>query len=203
VRAEATDAAVIVASWADPARFGDIFDRHFQAIHRYLARRVGGQLAEDLAAEAFVQAFRARGRYDEVRTDARPWLFGIAVNLLRHHRREEKRRLMAYARSGIDAFAPDDIEQAGSRADAEAAGPQIALALASLRGDERDVLLLFAWADLSYQEIAVALGIPVGTVRSRLNRARKRARELVSANGQYLSEKTLLLREAKEATTDG
>ena len=95
-------------------------------------------------------------------------LFGIATNLLRHHLRSEARRLRAYAR--VDR--PPDIRE-------------IAAALAQLSTDERDVLLLFAWADLRYEEIAVALQMPIGTVRSRLNRARGRLRELIGRSGQY------------------
>jgi RNA polymerase sigma-70 factor, ECF subfamily len=197
-----TDGAAIGDSRVDPARFEEIFDRHFRAIHRYLARRVGSELADELAAETFAQAFRARDRYDDSRQDARPWLFGIAANLLRHHRRDEKRRFMAYARSGVDRFAPDETDHAESRADAAAAEPQIARALASMRAEQREVLLLFAWADLSYEEISAALGIPRGTVRSRLSRARKHVREGLVASGHDPRPSTSFL-EPKEATSDG
>lgn len=197
-----TDARIVVVSQTQSGRFAEIFDRHFEAIHRYLARRVGGQLADDLAAETFVEAFRARGRYDERFPDARPWLHGIAANLLRHHYREERRRLMAYVRRGVDPVAPDETERAESRADAHALGPRIALALASLRSADRDTLLLFSWADLSYGEIARALEVPVGTVRSRLNRARKRVRELVGDTGQHVIEDDVVPR-AKRGVTHG
>lgn len=189
-----SDAGIILSSHAEPARFAEIFDRHFGAIHRYLVRRVGGQLAEDLAAETFVVGFRTRGRYDHRHPNARPWLYGIAANLLRHHHRDERRRLMAYARTGVDPITPDEIEPAESRADAQALGPRIAIALASLRAGDRDALLLFAWEQLSYEEIALALDVPVGTVRSRLNRARRRVRELVGDVGQYLIEEDVLPR---------
>ncbi|HXF74250.1 MAG TPA: sigma-70 family RNA polymerase sigma factor [Actinomycetota bacterium] len=126
-------------------------------MYGYLVRRVGPQVAEELAAEVFTQAFRQRGRFDPAREDAGPWLFGIAANLLRRHRREERRRLMAYARTGVDAVAHDETEEVDSRTDADAIGRQLALALATLRASEREVLLLFAWAELSYQEIAEAL----------------------------------------------
>jgi RNA polymerase sigma factor (sigma-70 family) len=181
-----SDAQVIAASRLEPHAFATIFDRHFDAVHRYLARRVGADLADDLAAEAFTEAFDSRARFDAARTDARPWLFGIATNLLRHHHRSEARRLRAYAR--VDR--PPDIHGAEgvieARLDAERAGPMIATALAQLSTDERDVLLLYAWADLRYEEIAVALQIPIGTVRSRLNRARGRLRELIGRSWQYL-----------------
>lgn len=178
-----SDAVIIAASMLDAASFALIFDRHFDEIDRYLARRVGVSLADDLAAETFVIAFRSRARYDRETPDARPWLFGIAANLVRRHWRTERRRLRAYARTGVDPLA-DEVSEAERRVDALAAAPALAGALASLSAAEREVLLLFAWADLSYEEIAAALGIPVGTVRSRLSRARARVRELLSPSGQ-------------------
>ena len=178
-----SDAAVIVGSLEDGAGFGEIFDRYFVEIDRYLARRVGWVLADEIAAEVFVIAFRSRGRYDAAVSDARPWLYGIAANLARRHWRTERRRLRAYARTGIDPLCEDtgDIDR---RVDALAAGPALAAALAALRPGEREALLLFAWGDLSYEEIAVASGVPVGTVRSRLSRARGRVRELLAPTGQ-------------------
>jgi RNA polymerase sigma-70 factor (ECF subfamily) len=178
-----SDGAIIAASAVDGASFAVIFDRHFDEIDRYLARRVGAALADDLAAETFVIAFRSRERYDCEAPDARPWLFGIAANLVRRHWRTERRRLRAYARRGVDPLG-DEVDEAERRVDAVAAGPALAGALASLTAAEREILLLFAWADLSYEELAAALGIPIGTVRSRLSRARARVRELLSPSGQ-------------------
>lgn len=179
-----TDAEIIQASRSDPPRFGLVFDRHFGALHRYLRRRVGKDLADELAAETFARAFAARDRYDPTHLNARPWLFGIAANLLRRHARTEKRRLLAYARMGIDPVSSPDLESAEERLDAQEAGPTIATALAALNPGQREILLLFAWADLSYEEIGLALGVPVGTVRSRLSRARSRMRELLPEFGQ-------------------
>jgi RNA polymerase sigma factor (sigma-70 family) len=184
-----TDAEVIASANEDPGRFRPIFDRHFVAIHRYLHRRVGLDLADDLASETFLVAIRGRARYDLTQEDARPWLFGIATNLLRHHRRAERRRFAAYGRRGVDPHGPDpEMEAAEDRADAIASRLGLARALLALRSGDRDVLLLYAWAELSYREIARALGIPVGTVRSRLSRARKQVRELLAATGQVLDE---------------
>jgi len=115
------------------------------------------------------------------------WLFGIAANLIRRHWRTERRRLRAYARTGVDPIG-DEAAEVERRVDAVAAAPAVAAALASLGAGEREVLLLFAWADLSYDEISTALGIPVGTVRSRLSRARARVRELLSPTGQVSAE---------------
>jgi RNA polymerase sigma-70 factor (ECF subfamily) len=185
---ELTDAEVITASLSDAVRFGEIFDRHFAEIDRYLARRVGTTLADDLAAETFVVAFRSRARFDPAAPDARPWLFGIAANLVRRHWRTERRRLRAYARTGVDPVDQGDADDIARRVDAVSARPLLAGALASLSRADREILLLFAWAELSYEEIAVALGVPVGTVRSRLSRARARIRELVSVTGQVAVE---------------
>jgi RNA polymerase sigma factor (sigma-70 family) len=183
VAQDPSDAALIAASVIDAARFEAIFNRHFAEISRYLARRVGATLADDLAADTFVIAFNSRQRYDCGAADARPWLFGIAANLLRRHWRTERRRLRAYARTGVDPLG-DGADEIERRVDALAAGPALAAALAALRPSEREVLLLYAWAELSYAEIATALDLPVGTVRSRLSRTRVRVRELLSPGGQ-------------------
>jgi RNA polymerase sigma-70 factor (ECF subfamily) len=185
-----SDADVITASRVEPVEFAAIFDRHFDAIHRYLARRVGSVLADDLASETFTIAFDIRGRYDLSRPDARPWLFGIATNLVRHHRRGEVRRLNAYARLDRSSETGADLDGIADRLDAARLGKDLADALSRIPARDRDALLLFAWADLRYEEIAVALGIPVGTVRSRLHRARQRLRELLGASGQSMVDET-------------
>jgi RNA polymerase sigma-70 factor (ECF subfamily) len=181
VESRQPDGAIVRASRSNAAAFAQIFDRHFERIHRYLARRVGPEVAEDLAPETFLIAFRSRHKFDRRWSDARPWLFGIASNLMRHHWRDERRALSAYAKSGIDPLADQtaDIER---RADAAAAGPTLAQALASIPDREREVLLPAAWAELSYVEIAEALAIPVGTVRSRLSRARGALSEVLAAD---------------------
>jgi RNA polymerase sigma factor (sigma-70 family) len=183
-----SDAEAIRASLEDPDRFEVVFDRHFGAIHRFVERRLGRELAEEIASEAFVTAFASRSRYDTARENARPWLLGIAANLIRHQRRSEMRQLRAYARSGADSGEQSHDAELFDRVDAEASRDQLAEGLASLSADDREVLLLYAWADLSYPEIAEALAIPVGTVRSRLFRARRRFRELLGASGQFEDE---------------
>lgn len=173
----AADAAVIERSWAEPERFEEIFRRYFRQIHRYLAARVGGRVADDLAAEVFTIAFAQRQRYDLARECARPWLYGIATNLAGTYRRQEQRRYRALARADAQAVAPSDEDLVAERVSAVAAGPALAAALAGLGSGDRDVLLLVAVAGLDNQEVALALGIPYGTVRSRLSRARTRLRE--------------------------
>lgn len=183
--AEESDARIIAASASDPQLFALVFERHYDAVFKYVGRRVGAEVADELAAETFLSAFGSRQRYDGTRPNARPWLLGIATNLLRHHHRTEVRRLRAYARLERPGPSAGDLDTADARMDAARERPRLLLALADLSREERDTLLLFVWADLSYDEIAHALQIPVGTVRSRLHRARLRMRELLTASGQY------------------
>jgi RNA polymerase sigma factor (sigma-70 family) len=185
---ERADSEIIAASLARPLEFAAIFDRHYEAVRRYAARRLGGALADDVAAQAFEEALKSRARYDARHSSARPWLLGIATNLIRHHHRSEGRRLQAFNRLQRPLAAGDHADLVAQRVDAARLAPVLRDALRALPDGERDVLLLFTWADLAYGEIAVALRIPVGTVRSRLNRARGRIRERIARSGQYLTD---------------
>jgi len=175
-RPEPADAELIERSRRDPEQFAALFDRHALAISRYAARRLGAAAAEDIVAATFLAAFRQRGSYDLARPDARPWLYGIAANLIRRHARDEVRMLRALERSGIDPVAESFADLADVRISALASSRAIAAALAGLNQGQRDVLLMLAWAELSYDQVAQALGIPEGTVRSRMNRARAKLR---------------------------
>jgi RNA polymerase sigma-70 factor, ECF subfamily len=166
---EGSDAAVIRDSLGLPEAFEAIFDRHFDAVWRYLARRAGSSRADDLASATFVVAFERRHGFREASSSARPWLLGIATNLLRNELRSEQRALNAIARVASDAGRGDPDPAPVEAMDLPAL-------LAALDADQRDALLLFAWEGMSYREIAVALGVPVGTIRSRLARARARLR---------------------------
>ncbi|MEX2274567.1 MAG: RNA polymerase sigma factor [Actinomycetota bacterium] len=174
--AGSTDADLIGASLEEPRLFETVFERHYDAIRRYLHRRVGRETGDDLAAETFAQAFTTRRRYDVSRHDARPWLYGIASNLLRHELRSERAQFAAYARQAgtLEAIVEPRFEE---HADIARIVPHVANALRGLQPRDRDVLLLIGWADLTYAEVAVALGIPEGTVGSRFNRARRQVRE--------------------------
>ncbi|MGW1590459.1 RNA polymerase sigma factor [Streptomyces sp. NPDC002386] len=178
----ASDGSVIERSWETPDTFAVIFDRHADDIHRYIARRLGSDTADDLMAETFVIAFQRRRRYDVSHPHARPWLYGIATNLIGRHRRDEARRLRALSR--MASLSEGREEQAGPEDgvtnSAEAHGV-LAGALAELPARYRDVLLVVAWGELDYAEAAQALGLPVGTVRSRLHRARTRLRRALGA----------------------
>jgi RNA polymerase sigma factor (sigma-70 family) len=174
---EPDDAAVIERSRHEPETFALLFRRHAPKIQRYLARRIGPDAAEDVLAETFLVAFRRRDRYDRNRPDARPWLYGIAANLVGRHRRSEVRQLKALARTGVDPVVDVFTERSDARVAADAHKRQLAAALARLRAGHREALLLVTWAELTYEDAAVALGVPVGTVRSRINRARKALRD--------------------------
>jgi len=175
-RSAPTDGELMAGSLADPELFATVFDRHAVAVHGYLARRVG-DLADDLLSETFLIAFRRRAAYQAVHAEVRPWLLGIATNVLHAHHRAERRRYRALARAaGRRDESPADPGESADRLSAQALRGPLAEALAGLAGRDRDVLLLIAWGELSYEEVAAVLDVPVGTVRSRLHRARRRTR---------------------------
>jgi RNA polymerase sigma factor (sigma-70 family) len=190
--AAAGDAEVIERSWREPERFAVLFDRHAPLIHRYAARRIGAEAADDLVAETFLTAFGKRRRYDTGYPDARPWLYGIATNLIGQHRRDELRQYRIQRSALPDLDVPGHAERVAASVTARGIRHQLTAALASLPDGERDVLILIAWEQLSYDETARALGIPLGTVRSRLNRARTRLRGALTVAGHSETIKEIL-----------
>jgi RNA polymerase sigma factor (sigma-70 family) len=185
------DAAVICGSWEDSERLALLFRRHALAIARYVTRRLGPDVADDIVAETFLIAFRKRDRYDPAHSDARPWLYGIATNLVRRHRRVEVRQLRALARTGADPVTESFAEAVDARLSARAVSRPLAAAIAALPVAQRDVLLLVTWAGLTYDQAGQALGVPHGTVRSRMNRARAKVREALGG-----TDPTALIEEA-------
>jgi RNA polymerase sigma-70 factor, ECF subfamily len=179
----ASDAEVIGRSRDEPEAFGLIYDRHAATLLRFLGRRIGAEVAEGLAGELFRIAFERRKTFDMSRASALPWLYGIGSNLLLKHRRAEARRLRASARVAAAAKVVDRRASAAAL-DARLLFPRAADAIEALPDGEREALLLFAWEDLSYQGVAEALELPIGTVRSRLNRARAQLRELLEPGGK-------------------
>ena len=174
-----SDVECLALSLSEPQAFELIFERHFGSVHRYLHRRAGCDVADDLAAETFALAFERRAKCRA--TDSMlPWLYGIATNLLRRCWRAERTQLRAYGRSGIDR-AVDHTEEATARLDAATLHARLAGALEAMPRRQRDALLLYALADLSYDEIAVALDVPLGTVRTWVHRARKVAQGVLAA----------------------
>jgi RNA polymerase sigma factor (sigma-70 family) len=171
-----SDAESIRLSLRDGESFLPVFERHYDAVRAYLQRRAGREMGEELAAQTFEVAFTHRGSFDPAWPDAEPWLFGIATNLLRHHQRSEWRRMKAFGRIAPERATGFDVE-IEDRLTAREAGRSLIRALRSLDEGQREVLLLYALADLSYEEIAQTLGISPGTVRSRLHRARQRIRD--------------------------
>ncbi|MGY0062519.1 RNA polymerase sigma factor [Streptomyces sp. LZ34] len=178
-----TDASLIERSRDEPEAFAVLFDRHADAVHRYAARRLGTEAADDLMAETFTTAFQQRHRYDLERADARPWLFGIATNLISRHRRAEARRFKALGRLPAPADHDEAVaDRVAARVTAQGVRRELAGALSRLPARHRDVVLLVAWAGLGYEEAAEALEVPVGTVRSRLHRARSKLREALGGS---------------------
>jgi RNA polymerase sigma factor (sigma-70 family) len=178
-----SDAEAIGRSLDQPEAFGLIYDRHAPTVLRFLGRRVGAEVAEGLVGELFRIAFERRRTFDASRASALPWLYGIGSNLMLKHRRGEARRLRASARMAADDE-PADRRASAKALDARLLFPRVADAIEALPDGEREALLLFAWEELSYQSVAEALELPIGTVRSRLNRARAHLRELIKPNGK-------------------
>ncbi|MEM9520200.1 MAG: RNA polymerase sigma factor [Actinomycetota bacterium] len=175
-------AEAIAASIDDPSRFTDVFDRYHGVIWRYIARSWGPDIADDVAGDVFVQAFVGRDRFDASKGNVRAWLYGIATNTMRSAARRAGRAERAHARIA-DASADLDATVLIDEADElEQHIAEVRRAIYLL--DERDfeVLVLIAWEGLSYIDAATALGVPLGTVRSRLSRARTRLRALVDAD---------------------
>ncbi len=170
------DAAIIARSLQDPEQFAVLFRRHAPRLYRYAARRLGRDLADDVVADTFLHAFRQRASYRGDCPDARPWLYGIATRLIGRNRRAEVRQYRALARTGTDVVADSFADVVDARVSAAVEYRRLAAALTGLPAAYRDALLLIAWGELTYEQAAVTLGVPVGTVRSRLSRARARLR---------------------------
>jgi RNA polymerase sigma-70 factor, ECF subfamily len=173
------DRDIVAGFQRDPEQFTDVHDRYFRDIYRYVAGRLDVQVAEDIAAETFCLAFGQRDRFDPQRGSLRAWLFGIATNLVAQHRRKEARRYKALARTGADPAVGSHEDRVLTEVAAWRLRPQLAKALTTLSPGERDVVLLVALAELTYDEVADALGISQGTVGSRLSRARKKLHKVI------------------------
>jgi RNA polymerase sigma factor (sigma-70 family) len=170
------DSEIIRRSVDAPAAFAELFERHARVVGAFAARRVGYDAAEDILSETFLVAFRRRSDFDAAWDSARPWLLGFASRLIRKHRSREAAQWRAFAAAASRGEPATDgaIDAAGSRTDALADLRALAPKIAKLSAGDRETLLLYAWGDLTYEQVALAQGIPVGTVRSRLNRVRRK-----------------------------
>jgi len=171
-----SDADIVAASIRDPSRFGEIFDRYAGDILRYASARLRGDLAEDVTAETFLAAFRARSRYDLSRENARPWLYGIAVRQIGKHSRAERRYRQALSRVQAETVTADFGDRVADLVTAQQLRPRLSAVLSGLPRQDRELLLLVAWAGLTYEESAQALGVSASAVKSRLHRIRARTR---------------------------
>ena len=183
------DATWIARSVAEPATFRTLFARHHDRVHRYVTSRIGPDAAPDVVSETFLEAFRTRARFDATRgRDAAPWLLGIATRLVsrqrgaevRWHRRREA-ATWSESHATLAHHGPgstDDVH----RIDAASRRGDLLAALSKLRRGERDALCACVLGELTYDEAARALGVPVGTVRSRISRARRRLRDTLATD---------------------
>lgn len=188
-----SDNVLIGRSIDEPALFNEVFQRHVNAVFRFVAARVGPRCAEDIVAECFLTAFIIRHRFDHDVRSARPWLYGIAANKIHEHHDDERKWLSrcAAARAVDDADnrLNDESTDSHARIDARRLRPEIAAAMLALSTAERDVLLLYALEGFSYREIALTLGMREGTVKSHMSRARHRMQATFSPSLGILGRK--------------
>jgi RNA polymerase sigma factor (sigma-70 family) len=196
-----SDVEIVRASIRDPSCFGEIFDRYADDILRYASARLGSDMAEDVTAETFLAAFRARGRYDLSRENARPWLYGIAIRQIGKHSRAERRYREALSRVRAETVAGDFGDRVADRVTAEQLRPRLSAVLSGLPRHDRELLLLVAWTDLTYEESAQALGVSVSAVKSRLHRIRVRTRQALREVNPALSGEEVAITPPKNQET--
>ncbi len=168
----------------EPAAFGLLFERHARTIYNYLFRRCGDwSLAEDLTSVVFLEAYRRRETARLREGKVLPWLYGVATNVVRNQRRSLRRHAQALKRLPPPDRPPSLAADAIERLDAEARMRSVLAVVDQLPTSDQEVLALCVWAGLSYDDAATALGVPVGTIRSRLARARARVAELTAPSG--------------------
>ena len=197
----------------DADAFGTLFDEHARAIHRYACRLTGDQTgAEDVVAQTFLEAWRLRRKVRPEGGSLEPWLYGIATNVLRNARRSARRYRAALSRIPDPEPTSDHADALARRAGEQEEVAAARAAVRALRPAEREVVALCVWSGLSYAEAAEALGVPVGTIRSRLSRAKSRlqglardellaigrATELLAVSGQGGSDRNRAAGSAKE-----
>lgn len=186
----------------DHDAFGDLFDAYARSVYNHAYRLTGEwTTAEDVVSLTFLDAWRLRDRVDEEGGSLRPWLLGIATNVTRNTRRAARRHAAAVARLPRDETVRDFADEVAGRLDDAAQLAVVGEALRRLRRAEREVLALCVWAGLDYAAAASALGVPVGTVRSRLSRARTKLlkhMEPPDSHGQMRGDRTTAVGPLKE-----
>jgi RNA polymerase sigma-70 factor, ECF subfamily len=166
----------------DPDAFGVLFDEHARAVYNHAFRLTGNwSAAEEVVSLTFLEAWRLRATVRPAGESLRPWLLGIAVNVSRNMARAARRHQAAMSRLPLAQEIPDFADDLAGRIDDAAQLRAVQQCLARLRRGEREVLALCVWSGLSYGEAAEALGVPAGTVRSRLSRARAKLQRLAQA----------------------
>jgi RNA polymerase sigma factor (sigma-70 family) len=172
----------------DSEAFSLLYDRYARAVYNHAFRLTGNwATAEEVVSLTFLEAWRLRGRVEPGGESLRPWLLGIAVNVTRNITRAARRHQAALSRLPRPPFVPDIADEVAGRVDDEARLRDVGQAMSRLRRDEREVLVLCVWGELDYADAARALGVPVGTVRSRLSRARSKLRDLLGESGPQQS----------------
>lgn len=182
------DRQALASSVSHPDQFAVLFHAHAAAIQRYVTRRVGVDAAVDVVAETFLVAFRKRHTYRDDRGSPRAWLYGIATNVVRGHRRTELKHLRLLAKRGLDPVTEPFVDQVTQMVSAQSLNSRLAAGLSRLPTAQRDAILLLAWAGLTYDEIAAATRVPRGTVQSRVSRARKKLRRSLGNRGAAYAE---------------
>jgi RNA polymerase sigma factor (sigma-70 family) len=168
----------------DEEFFAQLFERHATSVYNHCFRRTGSwATAEDLTSVVFLEAWKRRGQARAIEGTLLPWLLGVANNVVRNTRRALRRYDRLLGRLPLPAAEPDVADDIAGRLDDERAIQSVLLAMSRLSRDDQDVLHLCVWAGLSYEQAAVALGVPIGTVRSRLARARHRLRDQAGSAG--------------------
>lgn len=197
----------------DPDAFAELYDQYARSVYNHAFRLTADwSVAEDVMSATFMEAWRRRTSIEADGGSLRPWLLGIATNVARSHYRSNRRYRAAAgaaAAAGVAEVA-DHAEETAGRVDDRRRIAATLTALGSLRRPEREVLVLCLWEGLEYADAARALGIPVGTVRSRLSRARgrlrklaeaelaRKRRELTPSNRQITGDRDYVIRSAQE-----
>jgi RNA polymerase sigma-70 factor (ECF subfamily) len=186
---EAADSDLLEMAGSEPEAIGELFKRHSRSVYAYCARRTGNlDLAEDLTSIVFMEAFRRRRKLQLSSTSALPWLFGVANNVMRNADRSFRRYRSALNRIPVPANGTSSEEGAIERFEAQEALASAIEAISTLTQRERDVVLLVLWSELSYADAATALGIPVGTVRSRLASARAKFKDSAPVTSKTITQ---------------